>query len=529
MCILSGMPATTQLERTPAAQTNRARSRRLRAGWRIPVLVGVLALAIRLFVVLRGGGLYGYLGYDDGVYFAAATALVSGRLPYQDFVLLHPPGIALLLTPFAALGRLTSDSDAMAVARVSFMVLAAVNAGLTVRVASVLGRRAALTAGGFVAGWVCAVYGDRTTLLEPVGSLALLTALLLLWPARSRRRLTEPHAQLLAGVVLGLACCVKVWNGVPFVVVAGAVLVTQGRQAAVRLVLAAAAAGAAILGPFLVRAPGATIRMVVLDQLSRPEIGSSPVERLPRLIGVLPYLSEDHAVAVVAVTLVAGAALAALTVSALRAREARLWVALLVAHGLVLLAAPIYLNHYSSFLTVPLALVLGASAAVVSDRLRARGSHKVDRVAAVAAVTTLVLLGLGSLARPLGEHFPGKRLAAHLPVSGCVRSDVPTALIQLDVLSRDLERGCPVPVDFTGQTYDRLARQGLDGSPLPRDANPAWQAYVRDYLTSGSALVLVRGSNNGFDATTQQLFRSLPVLGRVGEHAVLGPLDPGDR
>ena len=86
-----------------------------------------------------------------------------------------------------------------------------------------------------------------------------------------------------------------------------------------------------------------------------------------------------------------------------------------------------------------------------------------------------------------------------------------------------------MPVDFTGQTYDRLAQQGLDGSPLPRDANPAWQAYAREYLTSGSATVLVRGSNNGFDATTQQLFRSLPVLGRVGEHAVLGPADPGDR
>jgi alpha-1,2-mannosyltransferase len=523
------MPATTQLERIPAARTKQARPGRLGAGWGIPLLVGVLALAIRLFVVLRGGGLYGYLGYDDGVYFAAAAALVSGRLPYQDFILLHPPGIALLLAPFAAVGRLTSDSDAMAVARVAFLVLAGVIAGLTARVASVLGRRAALTAGGFVAVWVCAVYGDRTTLLEPVGSLALLTALLLLWPPHGRRRLTEPHAQLLAGAVLGLGCCVKVWNGVPFAVVAAAVLVTQGRQAAVRLVLASVASGLAVLGPFLVGAPRAAIRMVFLDQLSRPDIGSSPLERLPRLIGVLPYLSEDHAVAVIAVTLVVGVVLATLTVHALAAREARLWVALLVAHGLVLLAAPIYLNHYSTFLTVPLALTLGASAAVVSDRLRNRGSRTVERLAAATAVTTLVILGLGSLARPLGEQFPGERLAAHLPASGCVRSDVPTALIQLDVLSRDLSRGCSIPVDFTGQTYDRLARQGLNGSPLPRDANPAWQAYVREYLTSGSATVLVRGSSNGFDETTQQLFGSLPVLGRVGLHAVLGPLAAAGR
>jgi alpha-1,2-mannosyltransferase len=491
--------------------------------------VALVAFAIRLIVVVRGGGLYGYLGYDDGVYFAAATAMVSGRLPYQDFVLLHPPGIALLLAPFAALGRVMSDSDAMAVARVAFLMLAGVNAALTARVASVLGRRAALVAGGFVTGWVCTVYGDRTTLLEPVGSLALLTALLLLWPAHDRRRLTQPRAQVLAGVVLGLGCCVKVWNGVPFAVVAAAVLVTHGRRAAVRVVLAAVAAGLCLLGPFLVGAPGATVRMVFLAQLSRPDIGSSPLERLPRLTGVLPYLSEDHAVAVVAVTLVVGLALAACTVAALRVRAARLWVALLLAHGLVLLAAPIYLNHYSTFLSVPLALVLGAAAAVVSDRLHARGSRRTDRVAAVAAVTTLALLGLGSLARPLGERFPGEGLAAYVPASGCVRSDAPTVLIQLDVLSRDLARGCPVPVDFTGQTYDRFARQGPDGSPLPRETNPAWQAYARQYLTSGSATVLVRGSNNGFDATTHELFGDLPVLGRVGEHTVLGPLDPDGR
>ena len=45
--------------------------------------------------------MYGLGNYDDGVYYSAATALVHGQLPYRDFLLLQPPGIAVLLAPFA--------------------------------------------------------------------------------------------------------------------------------------------------------------------------------------------------------------------------------------------------------------------------------------------------------------------------------------------------------------------------------------------------------------------------------------------
>ncbi len=75
---------------TPAPSEPRSGVRRfLRSAWAIPVLVAVVALVVRLALVLRGGGLYGYMGYDDGVYYAAAAGLVFGRVPYRDFVLLH--------------------------------------------------------------------------------------------------------------------------------------------------------------------------------------------------------------------------------------------------------------------------------------------------------------------------------------------------------------------------------------------------------------------------------------------------------
>ena len=87
-------------------------------------------------MILRGGGLTGILAYDDGVYYSAADGLLSGRLPYRDYLLLHPPGITLVLAPFAALGRLVGeDPVGLAAARLAFMLLGATSAVLVWAVA----------------------------------------------------------------------------------------------------------------------------------------------------------------------------------------------------------------------------------------------------------------------------------------------------------------------------------------------------------------------------------------------------------
>jgi hypothetical protein len=263
--------------------------------------------------------------------------------------------------------------------------------------------------------------------------------------------------------------------------------------------------------------------MILLDQVGRGENGDSPLERLPGLLGVAQYVGRQGPTAVDAVSLVVGLVLIALTLLALRARAARLWVALLVAHGSLLLAAPVYFPHYSAFLAVPLSLVLGAGASVASRELRRRVPRRAHLAAAVVALTVLGALGIGTTMGSFGVRYPGERLAAFLPANGCVRADDPGALIQLDVLSRNLRRGCTVHADFTGITYDRLARQDADGDPVSRRRNRAWQRYAQDYLLSGSATVLVRGSANGFSTATTASLRALPVLGRVGRWTVLGP------
>jgi hypothetical protein len=470
--------------------------------------------------VLRGGGLYGYHGYDDGVYFSAAASLLFGRLPYRDFVLLHPPGIMLVLAPFAELGRLTSDRDAMAVARLAWLLLGALNAGLTARLAGVLGRPAALVAGLFAATWYHSAYGERVTLLEPVGNLALLTALLLL---QRRGRLPERYAEVLAGVALGLGTCVKIWGVGPLAVIAVAVLVTRGWRAAGRVAAGAAAAGLVVCGPFLLAAPKAMVRMLVLAQGGRESNGYALWQKPAFFLGVPQYLGREHVAAIVVVTLVACAVLAAATRYALRIPTARLWVALLAVNTLMLLASPVFFAHYAEFLTVPLSLVLGAGAAGwLRTRAAAAAPRRLRPVVPVAIGAVLLLMGIGTASQSFGDRYPGDKLAAFLPAQGCVRADDPGALIQLDVLTRDLRRGCEIPVDFTGLTYYRPVRRA-DGTIVPRGRDQRWQRRARSYLTSGSATVLIRRTGNSFNKATRQQLAALPVLGRVGRYKILGP------
>jgi alpha-1,2-mannosyltransferase len=54
--------------------------------------VAALAFVIRLMPFLTGGGLGSCGRYDDGACYAASDALTLGRVPYRDFVFVHPPG-----------------------------------------------------------------------------------------------------------------------------------------------------------------------------------------------------------------------------------------------------------------------------------------------------------------------------------------------------------------------------------------------------------------------------------------------------
>jgi hypothetical protein len=494
-------PSSRRLQITPTA------SRRFGP---LLLVIGAVAFVTRLGIMVHGGGLRSFGGYDDGVYYAAADALVHGRLPYRDFLLLHPPGLLLALAPFAWIGSVTSDATGLELGRLAFELIGAVSAVLVAVLLRPRGLAAAAAGGLGYAIFMPAVYAERSTLLEPLGTLGLLVALVLLL-----RRPAGTRAVVLAGIALGLTLTVKIWYVVPVaVVLAYGVLVLRGRSR--WLLPAGAAAGALVVYlPFFASAPGPMWRYVVTDQLGRSVARNATLgSRLERIFAVPGHIPPALAIGVTIIFVLATGLIAALAVVLTRQAELVLFVALLVATVGVLLQTPSFFGHYTTFSAAPLALVIGASVGVLRDRVGARAAT----VAAVVVVAGVAVLAAPSyLHRRVGSTLHGQAVQAAVGrVNGCVMADDPTILALLDTLSRDLDRGCPLWPDVTGWTYEARISPTVHGVRLSRPRNPIWQSAIVRYLTSGDAYLRVR-SNTGLSAESRQKLREGQVLARSGK------------
>lgn len=481
----------------------------------LTVAIAALAFMARLWPILRGAGLDGILGYDDGVYYTGADSLVFGRVPYRDFVLLHPPGILLVLAPFAALGQVLTDSTGFAVARTFFMLLGALNAALLTRIAGRLGLVAAAVAGLFYAVWYPSMYAARTTLLEPLGTTWLLVALLiLLWARR-----TSARGEVLAGVALGLATAVKIWGFVPALIVVVWQLQVTGWRASSRVAAGAALAVVAVCLPFFLLAPEPMIRMVVLAQIGRPASDRSRLFRLARISSLDVHLAGwGHGSLALAVGAASGLVLAA-AVCTWRRPSSRIVVILLLATGLLLMASPSYFGHYGEFVAAPLALTVAVAAQRLVD-WGARGQRAIRAVTITAVVAPLAALVVAASTITFGRavSWPDRDMVRAIP--GCVFADVPTALIELDVLSSDLERSCPVRVDVSGLIYLRDAQRRPDGQPVNRLDNLAWQRDLIRYLTSGSATVLLRQPSDELSPANLRRLKELPLVAKTRNYRI---------
>jgi alpha-1,2-mannosyltransferase len=199
-------------------QTGPAAHRQLVVG----AMIGLVAFVVPLIANLRGGGPIGVGMYDDGVYFSAATGLVHGRVPYRDFLLLHPPGIVAALAPFAWLGNLTSDSVGFLAARLAWLAIGALSAILVWRILRPLNPFAAVFAGLFYAVFYPAIYVTHTILIEAPQNLVLLLAIWIIsrQPRRHRTKSWRPATPwVLAGLAVGLSPCFKIWGVIPVVLV----------------------------------------------------------------------------------------------------------------------------------------------------------------------------------------------------------------------------------------------------------------------------------------------------------------------
>jgi alpha-1,2-mannosyltransferase len=492
--------------------------------------VFLLALAARLFLVLHSGG---FLGDYGPVYYTASESLLHGRVPYRDFVLIHPPGIMLALAPFAQLGRLTTDHTGFVAANVIFLVLGAVNAALVVAVARRMGLsiRAAAAGGAFYALWSGSTGAEYLVRLEPLGNFLLLLGLFAFFTARRSEDWRWP---VLAGLALGAAAGVKIWWSLPLAIVLLWPTVTARwrRDLALKTAGAATALGV-IMIPFFALAPRQMVDMVVFDQMGRHDNDPAIFDRL-RTLTSLDLISSHLRSGALVAAIVALALLFAIACSvSFLAGPARLVAVLTGAQVAVLLIAPSFYWFYADYAAPGAALTLAVAAHQVSrahSQARARTRAATDarsraeraarrwawRLPVIAFGTAVAAMAFGLM--PVRAVPPGRgsRLTPLVSAAHCVTSDSPMLLIRMNVLSRDLERGCQVWVDVSGTVLGPDAMTaGKDGRAVPPQRNPRWQRDVTRYLLSGDATMVVR-PQTGLDLASWRLITAHGVLAASG-------------
>lgn len=486
-------------------------------------MVFVLAVVIRLGLTMRsGGGLHGLGNYDDGVHFAAALGLVNGLLPYRDFLLLHPPGVVVAMAPFAALSWMVGEPDAMAVARLAWMVLGGANAVLCGLALRPMGRIAGLVGALCYALLLGSAYVEYTTLLEPPATTAMLAALVitrLLGPGTG----VGTRHYLVAGTLLGLSPVLKIWGVVIVLVIVAAIAARRGRRPALITLGAAVVCCAAVCLPFFLAAPAQMWRMVVVAQLGRRRTDVPLVERLNDVLGVRGWaegLPIWHPLTVVMVVVVAASC-----VICLLTRELRVVGALLIVTGSIVMVTPMWYLHYAGLTAAPIALALGGAVGVAVASRR-EGAGWLTWVIPATAVASTLLLALPLTRFNIGNPaFPGRSLASQVAdLPGCLATDHPMTLIQMDVLQRNLDRGCQLVVDLGGYTY-----YAVDSaySEVSRRKNRDFQVLVLDYYRSADAVLPVRFSTlSGYSKATAKVIGSWPVIARAGRYTVREPLPP---
>ncbi|MGH7642345.1 MAG: hypothetical protein ACRENX_04910 [Candidatus Dormibacteria bacterium] len=273
---------------TDEPRDQRAPVRAVTWNWRtIVAATAIVAVAIRVATLVLTHHLNGAFEYDDGVYFGSAVMLVHGHLPYRDFVLIQPPGLTLLLTPFALLANWTGTARALELARLAVPLVAGAN---VVLVGLLLRHRSRLVVA--VGCLILAVYPDdilasTALLLEPFVILFCLLALVAIFEGD---QLTSSRGRIFwAGVALGVGADVKLWAAFPAVILVLLWLPRPPRDA--RLVVSAAVGWLLPAIPFLVSAPVAFWHQVVVDQAGRTGASAiAPLIRLEFLTGVWPGL-----------------------------------------------------------------------------------------------------------------------------------------------------------------------------------------------------------------------------------------------
>ena len=399
--------------------------------------------------------------YDDGVYLGAALRLVNGVVPYRDFVLLHPPGVPLLMTPIAALGHVIGTRDAMAGARLVTVLVTGLNAVLAAIAVRHRGVGAMMIAGTALACFPLAVAADQSLLLEPYLVCFCLIGMIAMF---SGGKLASSHRLALAGVAFGFAGAIKIWAIFPILV---ALAVCLPRWKDLRTLVLGTIAGFVVpCLPFFLLAPHAFIHDVFVTQLAHTgsaAAGASSSVRLLTLTGFwgISFLHSKTALALcfVIVLVIFVALVYGLSARSPNTRADWFMLGSAVITTTAMFIPSSYFDHYAYFPAAFVALLIGSCAARVIRALGTVDRRFVGRLGylVVPAVVSLVAIAVlvpeqVSYARSylsVSPEEPGTIVSRLTPPGACVVSNIVSVTILANRFDPAKE-GCPAVVDPFG-------------------------------------------------------------------------------
>ncbi|MGH3158223.1 MAG: hypothetical protein ACRDNF_16835, partial [Streptosporangiaceae bacterium] len=431
------------------------------------VAASLLGLVLRLLYFARPGHLLGVTEYDDGVYFGAAVRLVHGVVPYKDFILVQPPGVVLLMTPVAAIGKLVGSGWAMGTGR----LLTACAGAASVLLSGLLVRRRGLLAVIITCG-IMAVYPDailaaHTVLQEPWLVLACLAGLVAVF---EDERLTTSSKRLAwGGVAFGFAGAIKVWAVFPVVVIA-IMCAPSIRRAAIYL-------GGVIAGfvvpvlPFFIMDPSSFYRGVILAQLVRTDdVRVALKTRLADLSGIVSSTSGTVKVStavaglvtVLILLLIAGACVGASVATKRLPPPLEIFVLVTGAIVFVSFLWPVdFYYHYAGFfapflalaIALPIARLAGALQPVVQRRSPGVRLDQVGLGLAAIALLGMFIAQVTTEASAKAGWDPAAVADKVIPPGACVLTDQVSMTIVAGRFT-STAANCPQIVDGFGTDID---------------------------------------------------------------------------
>jgi 4-amino-4-deoxy-L-arabinose transferase-like glycosyltransferase len=452
--------------------TGRRSERALKLAGVAIVVAAVGGWLLRLLPLLRPGGIFAApVDFDEGAYFSASALLADGHVPYRDFVLPSPPGLAYLLAPIALVA---GPETGFAAARIGMTILGAASIFLVGRLAlRHLGPAAGVVAALVYATYPEAVLQEHGVFLEPALNLALLAAAAL-WlsiPETSEPRKLNLRA-VGAGLLCGLAMAFKLWA---LLVVVALLLALPARARvarALQLVGGLALATLVLWGPMVALAPGRFFHQVAYFQAARPPDGI--VSRHARLESI--FFRDDGISTAIqsrhfAATILALIGLAFVASSRTRGRLERfagLWFVMAVAS--FVFSRPYY-EMYNSFLAPSAALLAGVAAAgLLGVASRVRAAPAIAAVATAAALIAPLVRLPQTIDEGEKREFTvaatGDLIRARIPEDACLIAFQPAQLLAADRLPT-VGRGREFAVD----PYVSMLLEQMDRTSLKYDSS----------------------------------------------------------